>query len=176
MAGAGPTILSLVAAGLYLTVSVLCLRAGNFVTQNNAGRKRRLWWFAIAVLFGLLAMMRILVVEDQMRFALRTFLETRDLYGIRRSIQWPIAIAAAALFSALFWMLMRRFSEGSDRRGRALQLAQLAAFAMVALVALRLISLGPIDYILDGPLRVNWWIDIGSSLAVAVAAWRFAQR
>ncbi|WFL75973.1 hypothetical protein P7228_08105 [Altererythrobacter arenosus] len=174
MPDSSPSMLSLIAAALYLGVAAVAGRAGKTSGLGGGEKGDMAWWFAIASLFVLLAAMRVFLVEDQVRMAFRAVLSGAELYETRRSLQRPLALlallATSAVLGAIIWTAIRE----TRALVRALRLAQLAACAMIALVGMRLISLGPIDYVLFGPLRPNWIIDLGASLCVGLAASRYA--
>ena len=76
-----------------------------------------------------------------------------------------------ALTILLALMVRAWFRTQGKPRERALATAHLAAAAMLGLIAIRLISFHPVDSLLYGGMRLNWWIDIGLSLLVGGAAW-----
>lgn len=168
-----PTALSLAAAAIYIGVSVLCMLAGT-ISLDGAARTSRLQpgWFSIAGLFVILALNRILVIEDRFDEYLRDVARESGAYEGRTAWQGPLSVIAILLVLLVVTILARNWARSrGDKRRQALGVAQLAAFAMLGLIALRLISFHPIDSLLYGGLRLNWWFDVGLSLLVGFAAW-----
>lgn len=172
MIAEGPTLLSLTACAVYAVVFALCFRAAQMARSNGLSADQRSWMM-IACLFGFLIVMRVFVLDDLIREALREYLGNRDAYADRRSLQFPLAIMALLAGLGVLGVSAHRLWLASSTRRRMVWIGRIAAMAMVTLVVLRLISLGPIDYVLDGPLRVNWWLDLGSSFVSGTAAWRY---
>ena len=168
-----PTALSLAAAVIYICVSVLCVLAWTNTRDGAAKASQfRSGWLAVAGLFVFLAINRILVIEDRFDNFLRQLARESGAYEGRTAWQGPLSVAAILLVLLVVPVLARtwRRSRG-DKRRQALGIAQLAAFAMLGLIALRLISFHPIDSLLYGGLRLNWWLDIGLTFLVGSAAW-----
>lgn len=168
-----PTALSLAAAAIYIGVSVLCMLAGTS-SRGGAASASRLQpgWFSIAGLFVILALSRILVIEDRFDEYLRDLARESGAYEGRTAWQGPLSVAAILLVLLVVPILARNWARSrGDKRRQALGIAQLAAFAMLGLIALRLISFHPVDSLLYGGLRLNWWFDVGLSLLVGFAAW-----
>ncbi len=129
----------------------------------------------LAVLFGLLAVLRLLNFEELLRYELRQFLLATDAYENRRGIQGPIVMAIVVLAGAAgFFWIFKRFRAARGRRNLAVIVAQAAGFAMVGLVALRTVSFSALDSLLFGPLKLNWIGDIGASVTVAGCATYYA--
>ena len=169
--------LSLVAATLYLLVSACCI-----VGAVTAARHRQMpWhlrtWIFVAVLFTVLAVMRVFALEDALREHMRLALYTDRTYEERRSVQIPIVasimVAVAAVAS---WWFFSVVTKVRGRRNIATTIAKFCAAVMIVLLTLRLISLHSVDAMLyGGPVRLNWIIDIGASVLVmgsAIAYWR----
>lgn len=171
---AGPSVLSVLAAGLYVAIAAAAFLALNRATSSD----QRAWhmgaWGAIGVLFMILAVLRIVGAEDILRGELRVMLSTEIDYEQRGVIQKPLAVlillAAAASISGIGYALARGI------RGRR-NVATLGAIAcgggMICLLALRLVSLHATDALLFGPLKLNWFLDIGMSLATLGLALRY---
>ena len=129
----------------------------------------------VALIFALLALSRVLMAEELLREWLHAMLEREALYGQRRSLQVPLSLLAIAgsLGAMLWWIaLWRRIA--ASRRESMVHLALLGLLGMVTLIVLRTVSLHGIDTWLYSGLRLNWWLDIGSSLVVGLAALRYA--
>lgn len=173
---AGPTVLSIAGAVIYLGVSALCMLAwansGKAAAELDRGRSA---WLAIASGFVLLALSRIFVFEDRLDDRLRDIARQSDIYEGRVAWQAPLSVLAIVGLAFLFAMLARTLTIASgDPHRRARAIALLAGLAMIGLIALRIISFHPIDALLYGTLRLNWWLDIGLSAIVGWAAlWSF---
>ena len=166
MSGSGPSLLSLIASALYLPVIVACVLAARGRGQASDGRG---WWW-LALLFSCLIAWRIAGAEDFVREGLREGLRANDLYLDRRAIQWPIAIALGLVGVGLIALMARRILAAEGRRARLLAFAQMAGAAMMSLILFRLLSLSAIDYLLYGPAKLNWFLDLGLALAVFLCA------
>lgn len=168
-----PTALSLAAAVIYIGVSVLCVVTWASASKGSAKASRsRYGWLVIAGLFVCLALSRILVVEDRFDEYLRKLARESGAYEGRTAWQGPLSVIAILLVLLVVPLLARAWARSrGNRQGQALAIAQLAAFAMLGLITLRLISFHPVDSLLYGGLRLNWWLDVGLSLLVGFAAW-----
>ncbi len=165
------SLFSLAAVSLYLLVMLAALTAAGSAMQ----RRQQPWhwqvWVAIALFFVVLAVIRALGLEHQWQDELRTTMRADGVYGERRDVQRPLAallIAVTALIAFLF--AYRGVGRVRGRRNVAVVAAAMSAFVMIGLVALRLVSLHPVDALLYGPIKLNWILDIGSSIVVLVAA------
>jgi hypothetical protein len=177
---AAPSILSLSAAGLYTLVLGVCLFAA-----TTAGRHRQPFahirtWVLIAVIFGVLALMRIGGTEEVLRTILRDELRIEGGYAARRAWQRPAVLALTVTFAGLFlWGLLQQYRAAHGRRNVALFAAFAAVGMLMFLMALRIVSLHQVDMLLYGPIKLNWIVDIGSSVSVMAAAvlyTRYVQR
>lgn len=165
------SILSLVACALYGVVASVSLRAG----LEARSKRQQPWhlkaWGVIALYFVVLILLRLFNIEEGLREGLRHFLETQNLLADRRSFQGPviaivIILFAAAAMLAVYWTSQRI----SGRRNIAVAVAIGACGVMFATMAMRIVSFHALDRFLNGPLKLNWVGDIGSSLAVLGAA------
>jgi hypothetical protein len=163
--------LNLAAVGLYLLVAFVA-GTGLFgaLRFRQAGWHVRIW-LLIMILFVGLAGLRGLGLEDFWQDALRDMMRADGAYQDRRAFQRPLAagVIAVAGLIAFLWAY-RGFRSVRGRRNVAVMVAAASAFVMTALVALRLISLHPVDALLYGPIKLNWIVDIGTSLIVLGAA------
>jgi hypothetical protein len=162
---------NMIAVGLYLLAALGCvIGLLTAMRYRQAGWHLRVW-LSVAALFIALAALRGLGIEDMWQGELRTMLRAEGTYQDRREFQRPLAaIVIAFAGSAAFLWAYRGFRNVRGRRNVAVMVAGASAFTMIALVALRLISLHPVDALLYGPIKLNWIIDMGSSLAVLGAA------
>lgn len=163
--------LSLVAAALYGAVVLSCLAA-----LATALIKRQIpahWrsWGMLAVLFTVLAVLRVLNLEEIWRDELRDLLLATDSYDDRRGFQGIVVLVIAGLVGAAgFFWIFRKARGARGRRNFTVIAAQAAGMAMAALIAVRIVSFSAIDRLLFGPLKLNWVMDIGASVLVAGCA------
>ncbi|TNE33766.1 MAG: hypothetical protein EP350_03385 [Alphaproteobacteria bacterium] len=169
-----PSPLSFAACVVYCAVALLCWRA--LGAARHAGRRNGqapLWSFLV-VLFVLLAVSRLLMLEDYAREVLRGMLEARGAYAGRREWQAMLsAIAIIVLAAAAAWIWRGSRHLNGAPEAVYLFLGKIAALAILGLVALRLISFHAIDGLLYAGPHLNWVIDIGASLVAGYAAWRY---
>lgn len=170
----GPSAFSLIAAGLYGVIGALGAWAALRARTSAQGSRHVRLWLMVALIFALLALSRLFMAEELLREWLRTMLEREALYGQRRSLQLPLSLLAIAVsLGAMLWWIALWRRTAASRRERTVHLARLGLLAMGALIAVRTVSLHGIDtWLYSGP-RLNWWLDIGSSLAVGLAALRY---
>ncbi|XUU61074.1 hypothetical protein ACRAQ6_02055 [Erythrobacter sp. HA6-11] len=170
-----PTLLSLTAIGYYVCITLACLLA--FRTTVRAPLWHRAVWMGLGYLFIALTMLRIFSIEDLVREEVRGFLRGSQAYEIRRI---PQAILAFCLMSAgllILWRL-KHFLQArmKGQRDRLCAAALLAGVAMVGLVFLRMISWHTTDWLLYGPLKLNWLLDLGAASAIGLAALVYQRR
>jgi hypothetical protein len=164
--------LSLLASLVYLAAAALSGLAAlaRFGGRNQSPVSRRSWLF-IAAFFVLLAAMRLSGAEEAVREFLRGWLVADGEYASRRAIQAPIvAIFVCVLAALAFWARRASASRGRARVSAAVAWAWRGVAVMAVLIMLRLISFHPIDGLLYGRLRLNWILDIGSTVLVAACA------
>ena len=163
--------LSLIAAGLYAVAvcAVICAAIIAHSWRQSSGHARG--WLVLAVLFGGLVVMRLMDAEQLLAQDLRNWLRSAGAYADRRSLQGPLAaiILAIAAIAALGWFV-RNARQARGQCAVALAAAQMAGMAMVCLIALRLVSFHPVDALLYGPLKLNWFADLGLTLIVVISA------
>lgn len=167
----GPSILSFAASGLYGLVAVACLGAAIIAMRFRQVTRHSLTWLLIALLFGVLIVLRLVDAEEWLRSTLRASMRESGSYADRRAVQAPL-VAAILLVAGTFTLaLLYRLTRNlKGRRNVAMLVAVLATLAITFLIVLRMASLHAIDSLLFGPIKLNWVIDIGASLAVMVAA------
>lgn len=165
------SVLSLVACALYGLVAGASFRAG----REARSKRQQPWhfkaWGLIALYFLLLIVLRLFNVEEGLREGMREMLEAQNLLADRRSFQGPIIAITIILFAscamlAVYWTSQRV----SGRRNIAVAAAIGACGVMLATMMMRIVSLHALDRLLNGPLKLNWVGDIGSSLVVLGAA------
>jgi hypothetical protein len=133
-----------------------------------------LGWAALALLFTLLAVMRVFAVEDLLREELRLVLRAEGSYDNRRVFQGPVfaaLIIAAAAIGGFWTYYASRTIRG--RRNIAAMAAIASGCALLFLLVLRLVSLHSVDQLLYGPLKLNWIIDLGSSAIVLASGYLY---
>lgn len=168
---AGPSVMSLIASGFYCCVVMACVAAALTAQRFRQAPGHWRTWVLLALLFGGLAVLRLIDFEDWFRGALREQLRAGAGYGERRSFQAPLVAAMLAIAGAgAFALLYRVTRHLRGRRNIARLVGNFAAFGMIFLLCLRLASLHAIDALLFGPLKLNWVLDMGASLAVLLAA------
>ncbi|NVE95731.1 hypothetical protein HUO12_12560 [Altererythrobacter sp. JGD-16] len=122
-------------------------------------------------------MMRIFSIEDLVREEVRVLLRGAEAYDSRRVPQAIMALGLLTLGLLILWKL-KHFLQVRIRgkRDRWCAAALLAGLAMVGLVILRMISWHATDWLLYGPLKFNWLIDLGSATAIGLAALAYQRR
>lgn len=167
----GPSMLSLVASGLYASVVLACLAAA-FTARGSRQLHGHVWtWLLLALFFALLVALRLLDIEEIVRNGLREAMRADGSYGARRGFQTPIVAAILAIAGTGGLVLLYRLSRNvKGRRNKARTVAMVAALAMLFLMTLRMISLHAVDALLYGPIKINWLVDLGSSLTVMLGA------
>lgn len=171
-----PSMLSLITAAFYCLVAFACL-----LTMASASfRRQSHWhvhsWSALALLFAVLAAMRVFAIEDLLREELRLVLQAEGLYEDRRVLQGPVFAAlfiTSAAIGGLWTFHVSRTIRG--RRNIAAMIAIASGCTLVFLLTLRILSLHSVDQLLYGPLKLNWIIDLGASATVLASGfiyWR----
>lgn len=128
-------------------------------------------WLILAMLFGVLAVLRFYAVEEILRDSLRAHLRTQGTYGDRRNVQAPLVAMLLAITGATVFALLYRWSRVlRGRRNLARMVAVTAALGMLFLMTVRLASLHALDALLYGPVKLNWIVDLGASATVLGAA------
>lgn len=128
----------------------------------------------VALVFIALALMRVYAVEDWLRADLRSMLHKGGIYKDRSYIQKPLVAVLLLIALGLAAGLIRLVGKGAGRQRDVIAFGGLGCTgAMILLAAIRLVSLHSTDALLFGPLKINWFIDLGLSFAVLACAWRF---
>lgn len=163
--------LSLIAAGLYALVAACCVLAARASIKHRQMSWHSRGWILVAVLFIVLAVFRVVGIEEMLRADLRLALHVEGAYEERRTFQRPVVAAIIMIGSAMAgWWIFRVARAVKGRRNIAAVLAFSNAALMIFLLVLRLVSLHAVDAILFGPAKINWIVDIGSSLIVMASA------
>lgn len=159
------------ACGLYAIVALMCGAAAFQSIRNKQSAVRSAIWFSFGVLFIVLIAMRLLETEDALREIIREMSRQSKNYGDRRTLQEPVTAALIALFGvAAFAFVYHAARTTRSRRERAIIAALAGSSAMLVLIFLRLISLHFVDELLYGALKLNWVLDVGTSVLVGAAA------
>lgn len=166
--------LGIAGALIYLMICGFCLRAA--VSARATGRPpgEMAWWCVFTGLFVALIALRISGFEEVLRADLRKLLRQDGVYEMRREVQAPISALAVLCIAGLVALgagVHLRTRPASPTR--MLGLARLAIVGLCGLVLLRVISFHPVDRLLYGPAKLNWIIDIGSSLFAGWCAHRY---
>jgi len=166
-----PSLLAVAASGFYLLVLLACTAAAIVAGQNRQQPSHTRWWLLLAVFFAVLIVLRMLAVEELVRDHIRDTLRASGSYRERRSIQGPIVVSILFIAAGAGSVLLYRWGRSlRGRRNVMVFAAILASLAMSFLIVLRLTSLHAIDALLYGALKLNWVVDLGSSLVVLLAA------
>ncbi len=175
MSADGPSFFSLAGTLVYFAVATACAVAFAHAQKfRRPSREKRFWLIALAC-FCMLAVMRIVGIEEGLRDLLRGVLVADGAYAERREIQGPIAAAAILVSFGILFAASGVWSVTRSRLDVALKWARMGLTAMAMLIALRLISFHPVDALLYKGPHLNWLIDLGSSLVVALASLRYAR-
>ena len=167
----GISVLSLIAAFLYLFVIAACLMAARSAIKHEQQKWHVAVWLVLVALFAGLIAMRFMGLEDVVRDWVREILRERGLYEVRRDFQRPLAAAVFVVFAFVASYAVWRFhGYWRGRRNMAAALGAAGAIGMVFLLCLRFVSLHDLDRILYGPLKLNWIGDIGITFLVFGAA------
>lgn len=162
-----PSFLSLTVSLLYLVTAALCFRVALSSRGDQPDLKRI--WLMLGVFFVMLVLWRVFMIEELLRQALRALLRQDHLYAQRRNFQRLLAaltVVAASL--AGFWLARRWLQRRLPWKE---SVALIGAASLAALIAIRLISFHFIDVLLYGPLKLNWVIDLGATVACGLAAY-----
>lgn len=171
----GPSLLSLTAATFYAVVTIACIFAGMAASRHHQAAWHLRCWLAIAMLFALFAVLRLVDFEDLFRDQIRDMLRSSGSYGDRRRMQGPVVVIVLAVGAVAAGVMLRRLAPLAKGRRNIAVLASVGATSAIMLIlALRLLSYSPIDRILYGPLKPHWIIDLGSALTVLVSALFYA--
>lgn len=115
--------------------------------------------------------MRVTGAEEIIRGAFRQLLAMEGAYESRRSLQRPLAAVILITMSAAVALgPLRQWHLARGRRNVAVVVGLAGLATMVMLLGLRIVSLHQLDMLLYGPLKLNWIMDLGASLAVLGAA------
>ncbi len=167
----GQSIFGIAATGLYGLVLIACCGAAAAAVNHRRRGSHLAVWAIIALLFAGLVVMRALNLEEVIRQDLRFGLRAEGSYEARREFQRPLVAGVLLLASPVMCYLVYKIAaHRASRRQVAVSIAALAATGMVGLVVIRIISLHQVDALLYGPLKLNWFGDIGGSITVLAAA------
>lgn len=156
---------------------IACLIAALAALRAHEKRWHGTAWLAVGALFAGLVYARVTALEETMRADLRAVLRAGGSYDDRRDLQ-NIVIALLLVMGAAIgsWLAYRAVRAARRRRDRAVVIAMGAGASLAALMILQLISLHWIDAVLYGPLKLNWFIDVGLALSVVAAALYYVRK
>lgn len=130
----------------------------------------RSWLFLFAFLV-ILIVMRSVGVEEFLRDQWRSAFVSAGRYDNRGEWQRILVAVLFVIATAVgSWLFYRTARTIRGRRNIAVMAALFCALAIVVLIAVRMVSLHAVDALLYGPLKLNWFADIGLSGSIAVAA------
>lgn len=131
-------------------------------------------WAIVALVFITLALMQVCAVEEWMSADLRSMLRRGGVYMDRGYIQKPLVAFLLLIALGLAAGLVCFLAKGAGRRCDIAAIGGLGCTgAMILLAAIRLVSLHSTDALLFGPLRLNWFIDFGLSVAALACVLRY---
>lgn len=156
---------------LYLLVVLTALIAWQTAQRHGRSRSHSAHWIIVAIGFAGLMLIRIGELEVAARRWLRGSLESGGLYAERWEFQAPLAGIAICASAALTVYAVRAWPGPHSRSALLVWISRLALLGFVPLFGLRLVSLHTTDQLLyAGPVRLNWVIDGGLTLASLAAA------
>lgn len=172
------SIAAIIATTTYFIVAAMCLRAARQPIRRRDGTSPKGVWRTASIAFIMMAIFRILELEDRLRGLLRVQLRSNGLYDTRRDIQvWlAIGLLVAAITVAAF-AYKTRPRNTRDHRSVAIWIVRWSLAGFATLILLRITSFTIADRILfGGPIHINWLLDGGLTLAVALAAYVYSKR
>lgn len=171
-------LLGLAAAALYAVTAMLALLAA--MKAKPAPVWHRTVWLVAAGLFTACALSRLFGLEEGLRLLLRGELRDEHIYSARREYQSVIASVIIVVASlAAFVGAATVFRSGVLKSGGLSRIALAAGFAcatMALLILVRVVSLHALDVLIYRGPRLNWIVDIGTTVAVGTLAWLYAAR
>lgn len=172
------SIAAIIATTAYFMVAAICLRAALLPIRRRDGTSPKGVWYMASIAFLMMAIFRILEIEDRLRDLLRVQLRNNGLYDMRRDFQVWLAIGllvTAIAVAALAWKT--RPTNMRDYRSVAIWIVRWSLAGFGTLILLRINSFTIADRILfGGPIHINWLLDGGLTLAVAAAAYIYSRR
>ena len=131
-------------------------------------------WATIAAIFIGLALMRLIGVEEWLRGDLRMMLYAEQSYEKRRDLQKPLVVLIFVIVMSMAGGVVYLLATGAKgRRNIAALTAICCTGGLTFLAALRLVSLHSVDALLYGPVKINWFADLGMTIAVLACAIRY---
>lgn len=162
--------LGIVGCILYIGVATAAVLAAG-ASERPEDRRR---WAIIAAFFVALAVLRGSGLEYYLTNELRVAMLEQGLYEKRREFQRPLsALAVVLVAGALYFLYLKRPVRNGSGREWSRFWAWVGITLMLGVITMRLISFHELDRLLYGPVRINWILDLGSSMLVAFAALRF---
>lgn len=168
------TVASLIGVLLYSVTAACCLFAVQNARNYHASAMQTANWLAIAAVFVGLIALRGFLIEDWIEQTIRQLIRDTGGYNERRRYQAVIAIVMSGLALVVLFVGYRSFVRVRCRSDMILFFANAACVAMIGLIAFRMLSLHAVDRVLYD-FKVNWVIDIGTTIVVAGCAVVFAR-
>lgn len=163
----GQSLFGILAAVAYGLALLACGYASVSAAKARLPQAHIRNWSLIALLFAGLIVLRAFDIEDSLRESFRAWLRDEGIYQDRRAYQRPMVAVLIAIAAPLLFFLIYRIAHYRSALGSiAINAAIFASFVMLGVLGLRVISLHQIDGLLYGPLKLNWFADIGSSMVV----------
>lgn len=167
----GQPVLSIAAAGFYVLALSACVAAAGAVAVQKQPVVHLVQWILLALFFAVLLGSRLFDWEETLRMSLRASLYEADSYDARRDYQRPIVavvllLGAPVVFGLIYWVAQT----SGQRRNLAVGIALFGGVMIAGVVVLRIISLHQVDALLYGPLKLNWFGDVGGTALVIAAA------
>lgn len=160
---------SLIAVFTYLFVIAANAMAGRKAATHRRPAVEALTWFAGAIYFALLAVMRLVEGEDRMRGSLRTILYEQGRYADRSAIQVVLTLIAIVVVGGLIWRMVHALRRHNSARRRCVLAMQSVILGSMGLYAVRLTSWHMTDALLyAGPVRLNWVLELAVVLSACI--------
>jgi hypothetical protein len=171
-------LLGIGAAALYIVTAGLAVRAA--INARTAPAWHRTVWLVAVGLFVSCALSRLFGLEEGLRLLLRGELREEHIYSARREYQSVIASVIIVVASlAAFVGAATAFRSGVLKSGGLSRIALATAIAcatMALLIVVRVVSLHALDVLIYRGPRLNWIVDIGTTVAVGALAWLYVAR
>ncbi|PEQ10966.1 hypothetical protein B2G71_19300 [Novosphingobium sp. PC22D] len=166
--------LNFIAIIMYAAVIVACLMARNAAVRRGAKADGRT--FAVtAFVFAMLVLSRAMGAEEMLHDILKGRLLHAGGYADRRSFQEPVVIFGFLLLFAFAFYKGYRFLE-APARFSCVSIVSAACWAMAALAFARTVSWHTTDKILFGTFHLNWFLDLGCTLAAGIGSAYYVHR
>lgn len=161
-----PSLLSQIAASAYVLVGIMCFCASAAAMRFPRSAWHWRAWALVGVIFLLFALMRFFSVEEVLRDELRSSLHAQSSYGERGNVQRAFLAGFLVICSfPIIYFIISKEKNLKFLGSATINLAVLSCSLMIILMIIRTISWHDIDKILYGPLKINWFLDLGLTCA-----------